>query len=57
MTKTQKNHSREGLKESLYVIKHSHVDFHKTFASIFSWLIQHLQYIENSFVNKVTRWV
>ena len=24
------------VKESLYVIKHMHVDFHKTFASIFS---------------------
>ena len=32
MSKTQKNHSREGV----FICDKTHVDFHKTFASIFS---------------------
>ena len=40
------------VKECLYVIKH--VDFHKTFA-LQNGLYN--VYIDNSFVNKVTKWV
>ena len=48
-----KNHSCEGD----FICGKTHVDFHKLkLLPPFSRLIQH-QYIENSFINKVTRWV
>ena len=45
-----KNHSCEGV----FICGKTHVDFH--LFPPFSRLIQH-QYIENSFINQVTRWV